>query len=128
LVLPDIDCSVHSAAVRLAAAIVVKFEEEGGLLCWSGLTNFLNSDCQCTLKWDYINYCNKKHSQSVPKTFGRTSPNSILEEFFLFDYANFMQFLLDWGLGLVVFDADCLVSKKKKYNVIFTGNQDFIYC
>ena len=88
----------------------------------------MNSDCQCTLKWDYINYCNKKHSQSVPKTFGRTSPNSILEEFFLFDYANFMQFLLDWGLGLVVFDADCLVSKKKKYNVIFTGNQDFIYC
>ena len=64
----------------------------------------------------------------MPKTFGRTSPNSILEEFFLFDYANFMQFLLDWGLGLVVFDADCLVSKKKKYNVIFTGNQDFIYC
>ena len=31
LVLPDIDCSVHSVAVRLAAAIVVKFEEEGGL-------------------------------------------------------------------------------------------------
>jgi hypothetical protein len=29
------------------------------------------------------------------KTFRQTSPNSILEEFFLFDEVNFMQFLLD---------------------------------
>ena len=34
----------------------------------------------------------------MPKTFWSTSPNSILENFFLFGEANFMQFLLDWGL------------------------------
>jgi hypothetical protein len=52
--------------------------------------------------------------QPVAKTFGQTSPNSILEDFvpfflFLF-YANFTspnQFLLDRGIGLVVFGADC---------------------
>jgi hypothetical protein len=31
---------------------------------------------------------------SVQKTFWQTNLNSILEEFFLFDKANFMQFLL----------------------------------
>ena len=50
----------------------------------------------------------------MPKTFWQTSPNRILEEFFLFDYANFMQFftsqtqfLLDWGIGLVVIGTGC---------------------
>ena len=54
--------------------------------------------------------------QPVAKTFGQTSPNSILEDFvpfffFLF-YANFTspnQFLLDRGIGLVVFGADCYI-------------------
>jgi hypothetical protein len=52
-------------------------------------------------------------SQSVPKIFWQTSSNSILEEIFVFDQANFMQFLLAWtnftrlGLGLVFFSADC---------------------
>ena len=32
--------------------------------------------------------------QSVPKTFWQARLNSIFEEFFLFDEANFMQFLL----------------------------------
>jgi hypothetical protein len=50
--------------------------------------------------------------QSVPKTFWQTSPNSILEEFFGLSkfYAIFTspnQFLLDLGLGLAVFGADC---------------------
>jgi len=33
-------------------------------------------------------------SQPVPKTFGQTSQNSILKEFLLLAYANFMQILL----------------------------------
>jgi hypothetical protein len=44
---------------------------------------------------------------SVPITFWQTSPKIILEEFFLFDQANFMQFFLDWSLGLEVFGTDC---------------------
>ena len=44
----------------------------------------------------------------TPKTVCvKASPNSILEEFFLFDYVNFIQFLLDSGIGLVVFGTDC---------------------
>lgn len=39
--------------------------------------------------------------------FDKTSPNSYLEESFLFNKANCMQFLLDWALGLVVFGTDC---------------------
>jgi hypothetical protein len=42
----------------------------------------------------------------VPKTYRQTILNSNLEEFFLFDLGNFMQFLLDLDLGLVVFGAD----------------------
>jgi predicted nuclease of restriction endonuclease-like (RecB) superfamily len=39
----------------------------------------------------------------MPKTYRQTILNSNLEEF---DLGNFMQFLLDLGLGLVVFGAD----------------------
>jgi hypothetical protein len=54
---------------------------------------------------------------SLRKTFWQTSLHSILEEFFLFLLYNFYaicislnQFLLDWGIRLVVFGADCLSS------------------
>ena len=62
----------------------------------------------------------KFSSQSVPKIFWQTSPNSILEEFFSIwwskFYANFTslnQFLLEWGLGLglVVFGRQFIHSK-----------------
>jgi hypothetical protein len=66
--------------------------------------------------WPYLNV----PLQSVPKTFWQISPNSILEEFFsiwlIKFYANFTnpnQFLLDRGIGLVVFSADCLVRSHK---------------
>jgi hypothetical protein len=55
-----------------------------------------------------------QYSTVSAKKNWQTSPNSILEEFFLFDKANPMQFLLawtpfllEWGLGLVFFGADC---------------------
>jgi hypothetical protein len=39
--------------------------------------------------------------------FWQTSSNSILEEFFLVEQANFIQFLLVWGIRLVVFGTHC---------------------
>ena len=81
-------------------------------------------------------------SQSVPKTFRQTSPNSILEEFFLFDKANSMQFLLDRGIGLVVFGTDChppliktecrnqfsvIVNKKQISEIIQRANRQIFF-
>jgi hypothetical protein len=45
----------------------------------------------------------------VPETFGQTSPNSILEDLFYLIkqiFTSLNQFLLNWGIGLVVFVAD----------------------
>ena len=69
-----------------------------------------------------------KMQQSVPKTFWQTSLNSILEEFFLFDKGNFIQFLLDWGLGIVVFGTDCsLTSIYFELFTIFEGKPHDIF-
>jgi hypothetical protein len=48
--------------------------------------------------------------QKIPqsaKTFLQTSPNSILEKKNYLIYANFMQCLLDFDIGLVVIGANC---------------------
>jgi hypothetical protein len=50
--------------------------------------------------------------QSVPKTFWQTSRNNILEKRkkklskFYVIFTSLNQFVLDWGIGLVVFGAD----------------------
>jgi hypothetical protein len=54
--------------------------------------------------------------QSVPKTFWQTSRNNILEKRkkklskFYVIFTSLNQFVLDWGIRLVVFGADCLSS------------------
>ena len=50
--------------------------------------------------------------QSVPKTIWQTSPKHILSICLIKFYAIFTslyQFILDGGIGLVVFDTDCFV-------------------
>jgi hypothetical protein len=48
--------------------------------------------------------------------FRQTKPKGMLEEIEISKYYAILtspkQFILDWGLGLVVFDTDCLKDKK----------------
>ena len=70
----------------------------------------------------------------MPKTYWQTSPNSILEDFFPIWLSKFYaiftspnQILLDWGLRLVVFGADCdntgiePYRKTSEYNINIRG-------
>ena len=62
--------------------------------------------------------------QSVPKTFWQTIPNSILENLFIFGKANFMQFLLDWDIGLVFFGTDwtCCINIVHQFTQVLLYN------